>query len=291
MRKLGSLLVSGLKWLLMALVVIAVAVPLLLFAMRDPQPAFSHDGGVAVARMSTVRKFVSAESVEASALGEYREMIEAARNNATLLGPDQATAVRIKGIAQKLLASADRFNARAKAWTWEINAIRSATVNAYCMPGGKIVVYTGLIDGLALTDGELAFVLGHEIAHALREHSRGDVAKERLTGFGVKVMAVIMGDAAEQVARAGGALLGLKHSRSDEAEADLVGMELAVRAGYDPADGVALWQKMAAAAGGGAGSPPLWMSTHPADASRIDLLKRHFKDVLPIYERAKANKV
>ena len=131
-------------------------------------------------------------------------------------------------------------------------------------------------------------IMGHEIAHALREHARERAAKTTLTSLTGRIVGLlIFGQGGDVLGAAGSNLLTLKFSRDDEREADLVGMELAARAGYDPAAGVTLWEKMSAAA---RGAPPQWMSTHPSGESRIQLIKDHLKDVQSLYEKAKAAK-
>jgi predicted Zn-dependent protease len=192
---------------------------------------------------------------------------------------------RLRAIFQRLLPHAAKFNERAKAWNWQVNVFQSRTLNAFCMPGGKIAFYTGLIDTLKLSDDEVALVMGHEIAHALREHSRERLGKQMATQGGAVVIGILTGShLALDAARGAGSLLSLKFSRDDETEADLVGMELAARAGYDPRAGIGLWTKMAQA---GKGSPPQWLSTHPNSQSRIDTFKKNLPDVLPLYEKAK----
>jgi predicted Zn-dependent protease len=156
------------------------------------------------------------------------------------------------------------------------------------MPGGKIAFFTGILDRLKLTDDEVAMVMGHEIAHALREHARERAAKSTLYNVGGRVVgALIGGGVGEAIGAAGGNLLTLRFSRNDELESDLIGMELAARAGYDPAAGVTLWQKMSAAS---KGAPPQWLSTHPAGETRIKIIQDNLKDVAGLYERAKAAK-
>ena len=130
-------------------------------------------------------------------------------------------------------------------------------------------------------------VMGHEIAHALREHARARAAKGMLTNVGVLAVGVLVGNGAGELARVSGGLLNLKFSRGDETDADLVGMELAARAGYDPRAGITLWEKMSSAA---KGAPPEWFSTHPAGSTRVDTIKTHLNEVLPLYEKAKAKK-
>ena len=159
------------------------------------------------------------------------------------------------------------------------------------MPGGKIAFFTGILNQLSLTDDEVAMVMGHEIAHALREHARERMGKsaatQGLSRLGGAVVSGLFGidpRLTDMVAREGANLLTLKFSREDETEADLVGMELGARAGYDPRAGVTLWQKMSAA---NKNAPPQWLSTHPSGTTRIQEMEANMPKVLPLYERTR----
>jgi predicted Zn-dependent protease len=156
------------------------------------------------------------------------------------------------------------------------------------MPGGKIAFYTGILNTLELNDDEVAMIMGHEIAHALREHAREQAAKSALTGIAGNILGVIAaasgyGDWTNIAISAGQGLATRAFSRDDESEADLIGMELAARAGYDPRAGITLWQKMGKAS---KGSTPEFLSTHPANDSRIEDIRKHLPEVMPLYERA-----
>jgi predicted Zn-dependent protease len=154
------------------------------------------------------------------------------------------------------------------------------------MPGGKIAFYTGILETLKLTDDEVAAVMGHEIAHALREHARERMGKSVATNVGASLLSQLLGvgELGNTVIGGGAQLLSLQFSRSDESEADLVGLELAARAGFDPRAGISLWQKMAAQ---NKGAPPQWLSTHPAGSTRIAEMQKNMPRVLPLYEQAK----
>jgi predicted Zn-dependent protease len=168
-----------------------------------------------------------------------------------------------------------------------VNLIGSKQINAWCMPGGKIAFYTGILDQLKLTDDEVAMVMGHEMAHALREHARERMAKNTATDMGLRLGAQLLGlgQAGDLAAGVGSQLLTLKYSRDDETEADLVGLEIAARAGYNPKASVALWKKMAAANGGN--GPPGFLSTHPTGPDRIKQLEANLPKVQGLYEQAK----
>ncbi len=253
-------------------------------AQAVPVAAREPDGGVKVGRMSILRNLVSEEGLEQQAGLQYDALTRKAYQERALLPDADATTKRVRKIANDMLPYAYKFNERAKTWKWEINVINSPTINAFCMPGGKIVVFTGIIEKLKMSDDEIALVVGHEISHALREHSRARAAKGTITNVGAIAISVLTGsNAYGQLASVGGDLLGRRFSRNDETEADLVGMELAARAGYDPRTGVGLWEKMGAAS---KGAPPQWLSTHPSGAARIQTFKDNLKDVMPLYEAA-----
>jgi predicted Zn-dependent protease len=153
------------------------------------------------------------------------------------------------------------------------------------MPGGKIAFYWGILQKLQLNDDEVAMIMGHEMAHALREHARERMGKTFATRGALEIGSALLGlgDLGRMAAGMGGQLLTLTFSRSDESEADLVGMELAARAGYNPAAGVTLWQKMAAAS---KGAPPEFLSTHPAGTTRIKDIEANLPKVEGLYAKA-----
>jgi predicted Zn-dependent protease len=240
--------------------------------------------GVAVGDASQIRKIVPAEQVEQSATQQYAGLLQQARAKGELVQDGDRQLVRLRAIAGRLVPHAAKFNPRSPSWKWEINLIRSNQINAFCMPGGKIAFYTGILEALKLTDDEVAVVMGHEIAHALREHGREQIAKNGLTKIGSEALATAVGGTAGALVKSGAGLLALKFSRDDETDADLVGIELAARGGYDPRAGVTLWQKMTAAA---KGSPHEWFSTHPSGDTRIAEIQRNLPAVMPLYEKAK----
>ena len=255
---------------------------LLALPFVPPVYAQAQTDGVHVGEASAVRKLVPAEQLERSATQQYGQLKREAASKGALAPEGHPQLARLRGIAQRILPFASRFNPRAERWQWEVNLIGSKELNAFCMPGGKIAFYTGLIDQLRLTDDEIAIVMGHEIAHALREHARERVAKSQLTNLGVSLLGELVGGGKYSSAfQFGGNLLNLKFSRDDESEADLVGLDLAARAGFDPRAGVSLWEKMSASS---RGAPPQWLSTHPAGDNRIREIERHLEEVMPLYE-------
>jgi predicted Zn-dependent protease len=267
----------------------AVTIAVAAFAVWAPNAAARE--GVQVGEASGFSKLVPADQVERQAALQYRETLAEAAKQQALAPSDNAQLKRLREIAQKIIPFANEWNPRVSQWKWEINLIGSNQINAYCMPGGKIVFYTGIIKTLNLSDDEIAVVMGHEMAHALREHARERMGKStatqglaRLGGLLASSWLGIDPNLADAVAQGGANLLTLKFGREDESEADLVGMELAARAGFDPRAGVTLWQKMAAA---NKGAPPQWLSTHPSSSSRISDIEASLPQVMPLYERTK----
>jgi predicted Zn-dependent protease len=265
-------------------------VPLLLACTLQACPltaAALEEEGINVGKNSAFTKLVSADTVEQSAKQQYAQMLQQAASKNALAPPDNVQLKRLRGIAQRLIPYAVAWNERAKQWQWEVNLIGSTQINAFCMPGGKIAFYSGILKQLKLSDDEVAMVMGHEIAHALREHARERMGKNAATGIGASLIGSIfgLGQIGQTVTNYGAQLLTLEFSRSDESEADLVGMELAARAGFDPRSGITLWQKMGAAS---QGAPPQWLSTHPAGSTRIADIEANLPRVLPLYERARS---
>ncbi len=246
-------------------------------------PAASQDTeGVKVSRKSVFRYVVGAETIEKQAGLQYVQMTRQAFQKNALLPETHPTVQRLRRISKDLLPGAQKFNERAKDWQWEVNALQSSQINAFCMPGGKIAFFTGILDKLQLTDDEVAMVMGHEIGHALWEHARERAGKSMAVNAGRVVATLIFGQLGDVVGAGAGSLAALKFSRNDELEADLIGMELAARAGYDPRAGITLWEKMGQAA---KGAPPQWLSTHPSGKTRIDIIKKHLPEVMGLYER------
>jgi predicted Zn-dependent protease len=234
---------------------------------------------------SQYANLVPAEQVEQSAEQQYSQLLAQARQQHALAGDNDPRVIRVRAIAKRLIVPALRYNQRASQWQWQVNVIGSKEINAFCMPGGKIAVYTGLLDQIKPTDDELAMVMGHEMSHALLEHAREQMGKAMITQTGASLLSSLfgLGNAGQQVLGIGTQLLSLRFSREDETQADLLGMELAARAGYDPHAAVSLWHKMEAAS---KGAPPQWLSTHPSSDTRVRDIEANLPSVMPIYERA-----
>src|SRR5437879_243347 len=204
----------------------------------------TQGGAVGVERRQSMSSLVSSSQMDRSAA-------EACKKNQ--LNRDSALVARVRGVANRLIPSTSAFRADAPRWNWEVNVISSDEVNAWCMPGGKIAVYTGLLTKLNPTDEELAAVMGHEIAHALREHGRERASEQMAQQLGVSVLsaALGLGDAGAQLTQTLlEVTLSLPHSRIHETEADRIGVELAARSGLDPRAAVSLWEKMGKLGGG-----------------------------------------
>ena len=246
----------------------------------------TQSGAVGVDRTQYMSSMVPAQALEQEANQQHADILQQAKAKG-LLDRDAKQLARVRDISQRLIAQAGVFRPDAASWKWEVHVLSSDEVNAWCMPGGKIAVYTGLISQINPTDDELAAVLGHEIAHALREHARERVSQQMATDLGLQVLSIATGSTA--ASDLGGQLTSvmftLPNSRTHETEADRMGVELAARAGYDPRAAVTLWQKMGAASQGSA--PPEILSTHPSAASRISDLQAAAQKVMPLYEQSK----
>lgn len=251
--------------------------------------------GVRVEKMSSLRNLVSEDELEAAALQQYTDIKQQAGKQGALVPDSDPQVQRLRAIAKQIIPHAARWNEHASQWQWEVSLIDSKEINAFCMPGGKIAFFTGILNTLKLTDDEAAIVMGHEIAHALREHGRERAAKSGLANAGAKLagigLSALLGvDPNLTTAATGGIanLTMLKFSRDDETEADLVGFDIAARAGYDPRAGIALWRKMGML---DKSAMPEWFSTHPAGKNRIAEMQKHLPSVMPLYAKAKGKPV
>ena len=261
--------------------VVSLGLPLLMLGGCETTTA----GGAVGADRSQLL-LVPSEQLDQMAAESYAKLQSDASGEG-VLNEDRAMLKRVRNIASRLEAQTKVFRADAPAWKWEVNVITSDELNAFCMPGGKMMVYSGIITQLGLTDAELANVLGHEIAHALREHVREQMSQAMVAQGAIGVGAAVfgLGDASTDAAGMGyQALLATRFSRTDESEADRIGLELAARAGYDPRAGITLWQKMTSASQGG--EPPEFLSSHPADASRVKQIEELLPSVMPLYVAA-----
>ncbi len=266
----------------------AITVALVAIALGTMAGCQSTTSGGAVGANRQQLLLVSSAELDKMAVQAYSKLQADSRKKGTL-NTEPALTARVRAIANRITPQTRAFRADAPGWKWEVNTITSDELNAFCMPGGKIMFYTGLIKRLNLSDDEIAVVMGHEIAHALREHSREQVsqamAAQATIGIGAALLG--LGDGAASLANAGyEALIATTFSRADESEADRIGLELSARAGYDPRAGVTLWQKMLKAGQGGS-RPPEFLSTHPAETNRIQQIESLLPTVMPLYQAAK----
>jgi Zn-dependent protease with chaperone function len=246
----------------------------------------TKEGAVGVERQQ--RMMVSQEDVHKSSTQTYAQMMAQAQKKG-VLDRDAAQVQRVRAIVNRIVPQTAVFRPEAQKWPWEVHVISIDEANAWCMPAGKMAIYTGLIQKLNLTDDEIAAVMGHEIAHALREHARERISRQMGTQMAVGIAGALFG-----IGELGQGLgnmvadvtLNLPNSRLHETEADRIGVELAARAGYDPRAAIRLWEKMAKGSSGG--QPPKWLSTHPSHADRLADIKVYADKVMPLYTAAKA---
>ena len=247
----------------------------------------TQSGAVGIERRQFL--LVSQQDAEQSAAKFYAQEKQKYASKGEL-NPNAAETARVRRIAQDLIAQVGVFRPDARNWHWEVNVLESKELNAYCAAGGKIAVYSGLIEKLKLTDDELAAVMGHEIAHALREHSREAMSQVLAQQMGVAILgaALNMGSVTQDLMdKAATVAIQLPNSREKETEADRIGLELTARAGYDPRAAISVWKKMMA---NGNGHPPEFLSTHPNPESRMQDIEAHLVQVMPLYERARKNR-
>lgn len=243
----------------------------------------TQSGVVGVERRQTM--MLSPATVNRSAEKAYQQVLaEAAKKRQ--LDVDPATVERVRRISARLVAQVSVFRADAPGWKWETHVITSPDVNAWCMPGGKMAVYTGLIERLKTSDDELAAVMGHEIAHALREHGRERASQAALQSVLLGIGGALLG-AGESAMDFSQTILdvtfNLPNSRTHETEADRIGVELSARAGFDPRAATTLWEKM----GKLGGRTPQFLSTHPSPETRQKDLAEYARRVMPFYEQSR----
>lgn len=275
------------------LLISLLAATLMLAGCANTQTTKS--GAVGVQRKQFM--MLSEKQVDQMSMQSYLQTLKDAESKGKL-NPNPLQTERVRTIAKRLITQTTVFRQDAANWKWEVNVQDSKELNAYCMPGGKIMVYTGLIDKLNATDDELAAVMGHEISHALREHGRERMSEAYAQQIGLLGLAAVVGVTTKDKNKTAGAVqiasmvtalgLALPHSREQEREADRMGLELSARAGYDPNAAISLWRKMEAQGGS---KPPEFMSTHPSEESRINDLQRLIPTVMPLYQEAKAKQV
>jgi len=245
--------------------------------------ATSPTGRRQLALVSEESAIVASEEAYAMQIGELRKQ-------GKIVSESSRVARRVEGITERLVAQAVKMRPETADWDWSMEVIDDPeVVNAWCMAGGRMAVYTGLIQKLDPTDDELAQVLAHEISHALANHTAERMSVALATQAGVVLAGVLSDDAQKTMSRAAVAAalaVQLPNSRTAESEADEIGIELAAKAGYNPNAAVSLWQKMANVGGGG---PPQFLSTHPSPANRQERLAELAPQMMAYYEQARGN--
>lgn len=245
----------------------------------------TSSSAVGVERKQYMFSMLSTQQVNQSYAQHYQETLQKAQSKGQL-DTRSANAKRLQTIGKRLIAQVGHFRPDAQQWDWQVNLIDSPELNANCGPGGKIIFYSGIITKLKLTDDEIAAVMGHEIAHALREHGREQMSKAYAVELAKTGLGAVLGLGQDAMAIADTAVqygMTLPNSRGAETEADLIGIELAARAGYNPNGAVNLWRKMEQAS---QGAPMEFMSTHPASGTRIANLEQAIPKVMPLYKQA-----
>jgi predicted Zn-dependent protease len=226
---------------------------------------------------------VSEEQAQTTSAQAYAQTLDEAQKQGKL-STDAALNGRVKRITDRLIAQAGKLYPPSRDWKWSVAVIDEPTLNAWCMPGGKMAIYTGIVHKLKLTDDEIAQIMGHEIAHALLGHGRERMSRAIAMQGGMTLGSILAGRDLSVLMPVADLALTLPNSREGESEADRYGVELAARAGYDPRAAVKLWEKMSAASGNG---PPQFLSTHPSPDNRIQALNALVPQMMPIYEKAR----
>ena len=225
---------------------------------------------------------VSEEQAIGSSAAAYSSMMGGLSKKKQIEGESERSK-KVREITDRLIAQAVRFRPDSASWKWEVQVIDDPkTVNAFCMAGGKMAIYSGMWEKLKITDDEVAQVMGHEIGHALASHTAERMSVAYSTSIGTQVLAIAMGVRPETGAlmqAASVTAIQLPNSRESESEADQIGIELAARAGYDPKAAVTLWEKMAKLGG----TPPEFLSTPPSPQNRAARLKELGAKVEPLY--------
>ena len=263
-------------------IVLTLALALLLTACESVET--TQPGAVGIDRQQQM--MVSSKEIEQAAAQEYRKVIAQAQQKG-VLDRNAQQVQRVRAVLNRIIPQTRVFRPDAPGWAWEVHVIQDNQLNAWAMPGGKMVVFSGLIEKLSLTDDELAAIMGHEIAHSLREHAREQVSQEMATSLGVGIAGALLGlgEVGQQLTSVvADVAINKPHSRTHEVEADRIGVELAARAGYDPHAAINLWQKMLQASGSGG---PQFLSTHPSPENRLADLKVYSERVMPLYQTAR----
>jgi metalloendopeptidase OMA1, mitochondrial len=264
--------------ILIRLVPIAIALLVVYFQYSSSEKVVNEAG-------RTARYALSSEQEKELGLQSYQQVLSEVQTVDS--GPEYEL---VKRVAQRLAAATGE---HANKFDWRVTVVRSKQVNAFCLPGGKIVVYTGILP-VAETEAGLATVMGHEMAHATLRHGSERLLKQKATQTVMTGVQVSVGDMSYDQQRAVMGALGagaqygvlLPFSRDHESEADAIGLRYMARAGYDPREAIAFWKRMSKQGAGGE-KPPEFMSTHPSDTTRIENLERMMPEAVKEYEKAR----
>ena len=258
-------------------VLLYIALTTLLLACANT----TRSGAVGVNRSQFLA--VSASEVDRLSAISYNDQNQKAKEKNILINSGPAYD-RLKAISNRLIAQTAIFRDDTQQWNWQLVLINAPILNATCAPGGKITFYTGLIEQLNLADDEIAAIMGHEIAHALREHGRERLSQAMAQSAVANIAMAVAGPYGSAVSAANQAaqyVLVLPNSRQNESEADAIGLELAARAGYNPRAAISVWQKMNKATEGKGTFE--FLSTHPSGDTRIEQLTELMPAVEPLY--------
>lgn len=241
---------------------------------------------VTLSGCTTIADMAGADTatLNAAATQNFNKTVQEASSNKTL-DTSSSTYKRIYAVFNKLKPYADQMNQTGTRFDWQLAVLKSDQVNAYVAPGGKVVFYTGIVNKLNLTDAEIAAVMGHEMIHALEEHSKQKVGAQALTelALGIGLSAAGAGEGATAAAQVGSQIgVGLPYSRNLESRADQGGLMLMARAGYNPQAAITLWEKMNKLDGGGGSS---FLSTHPSNTQRIEAMRKNLSAAQAIYNQ------
>ena len=255
-------------------------------ALAAPPP-YAPNQQLRFGSYAVFRNLIPSPALEAQAAEEFQQITYGAQHADRLYPDTDARVIRVRSLVDNLIPYSLKWNDRAKSWKWDIAIVRSPDIRMYCLPGGKIVIYSGILDRVHLNDNELGMLLGHEIAHALREHARerlGERQAAQLDSSGTIPQLFGLADLGVAPLGIGSQLLEMKYSNTDETEADVIGSDIASRAGYDPRAAITLWDKLAAATRGNRDQGYIYV--HPyTPQRRQDIIKR-LPDMLPLYAKA-----
>lgn len=237
------------------------------------------------------RTLIPSQLLEQLTANEYAQIVQAAADSDRLLPANQPRVKRLRAIVMKLAPYSVKWNDRVKSWAWDVNAIRSRDIRITCLPGGKVLVYGGLLDRVRLNDDEFGVLIAHGIAHALREHARSNFSATSQTSLRAATLPPLfgVGDPLPQALNLGERLQTLRYDPTDETEADVIGGDIAARAGFDPRAAITLWDKLAAATRANKTSGFIYM--HPYSAARRQDLLNRLPDLMPLYAKATAKRI